>query len=140
MMTLKTAVVLLESLRWLSGQWSGSGSGMEVESFYGTPKAGVMLGQGTYTAEGALAFFEFEVFKEEGGKVVLTPSPYGVPGVTFTATLLEEGHVVLENPDNDFPKLIEYKLLPDGSLYGKAAGVENGQPTTIEYVQHKVKG
>lgn len=128
----------LERLSWLQGTWSGAGSGLHVESTYSAPKAAITLGFGRYTAGDNLAFFEFETFKLENGVVTLTPMPDGVPGVSFRATLLEDGHAVFENSSNDFPRLIEYKRLPDGDLYSRAEGAEGGQPVVYEFVQRRV--
>ena len=125
----------VQDLAWLAGAWEGAADGMQVDYQYGAPKGGLILGQGRFTVDGALAFYEFETIREDAGNLILTPSPFGQPGVSFTATEVAPGHVVFANPDHDFPSVIEYRLEADGSLYSRAAGTENGVPKVIEYTQ-----
>lgn len=126
----------IEDLSWLSGSWEGSADGAEVDYQYGEPKGGMILGQGRFVAQGEVVFYEFETFKVENGELTVTPSPFGQPGVTFKATLIEPGHVVFAG-DHDFPRTIEYKLTADGDLYSKAEGTENGASRVIEFTQRR---
>lgn len=133
--TLQTAS--LQDLSWMAGSWEGEADGATVDYQYGQPAGGVMLGQGRMVAGGEALFFEFETFREDGGRLTLTPAPFGQPGVTFEATLIERGHAVFTAEGHDFPHVIEYKRLADGSFYSKAQGVEDGVEKTIEFVQRR---
>ncbi len=133
------APATIEDIAFVSGNWAGSAEGADVDYQYGEARGGMLLGQGRFTADGQVVFFEFEAFRAENGELTLTPAPFGQPGVTFKATLIEPGHVVFSCPENDFPRIIEYKLLADGSLYSKAEGVENGAPRVVAFVQHRTE-
>ena len=54
---------------------------------------------------------------ERGGTLVYQAMPGGrSPATDFTATSVTTDAITFENPTHDYPKVIRYAKLPDGSL------------------------
>ena len=51
-------------------------------------------------------------------------SPGGGPSTAFRLTEADEHHVRFENPEHDFPKVIEYTLEEEGQLRARVSGDE----------------
>lgn len=62
----------IDELSWLIGHWKGEGLGGKSEEFVSPPQGGQMMGMFRQaTADGALMFYEFYLFAEEEGSLVL---------------------------------------------------------------------
>ncbi|PQA89045.1 DUF6265 family protein [Hyphococcus luteus] len=62
----------IDELSWLIGHWKGEGLGGKSEEFISPPVDGQMMGMFRQaTADGALMFYEFYLFAEHEGSLVL---------------------------------------------------------------------
>lgn len=114
-------------LEWLAGRWvSRTGAGFAEESWT-TPAGGAMQGSGRVVEHEHTAFFEFMTIEASDATLVFTAYPNGHPPTRFTVASQRRGEVVFENRDHDFPNRITYRLEPDGRLFTRAEGTENGR-------------
>jgi hypothetical protein len=117
----------LAELDFLEGHWRG-------ETWHGyttSPEGGVILTLAKeYDASGAATFFEFERIAVEGEQVVLTPSPFGKPSVSFPMVELDvvAKRVRFENPAHDFPRSIQYHRSGPEELVFTLHGERGGEP------------
>lgn len=125
--------VKLSSMAWLEGNWKSQNG---IEASFTSTSGGKILGVSKFLTGQHLDFFEFLQIEESGDNLVLKPSPFGQPGVNFVATEFNNGiakGVEFKNDTNEFPKEIAYLSLPDGSLWLRVKGVQNGNPVTLSY-------
>lgn len=61
----------IEVMAWLSGRWEGDGLGGFNEEIWSTPRDGVMIGMFRHLKQDRTLFYEFLMFVEERGSVVL---------------------------------------------------------------------
>jgi hypothetical protein len=59
--------------------------------------------------------------------------PNAGTGTEFALTRLEGKDAVFENPAHDHPKIIRYRMEPDGSLLATIEGDENGEHVTRDF-------
>ena len=112
---------------WIGGVWTGTEKTTTVEERWTPPSGGSMLGTSRTMANGAMSAFEFLCIVERGGTLVYQAMPNGrSPATDFTATAVTADSITFENPSHDYPKVIRYAKLPDGSLQ-TTISAENGQ-------------
>lgn len=120
----------LEQLDWLAGHWQRSGDGRTSEEAWLAPAGGVMLGVARAVRDGR-AVGEFLRLVEEDGAIVYEARPDGQALTRFRLTRLEDRHAVWENPDHDFPRLIEYRR--DGDrLHARIVGQPRADGPEVE--------
>ena len=86
-----------------------------------------MLGTSRTLSNFVMSAFEFLCIVERGGTLVYQAMPNGrSPATDFTATAVTADSITFENPAHDYPKVIRYAKLPDGSLQ-TTISAENGQ-------------
>lgn len=121
----------LADLGFLAGCWGGSfggGSG-EIEEFYTSPSANLILGTTRYLKDGEAVQYEFTRIETTPAGLLMTPYPGGVASEhAFVLTSVGGGVAVFEAPEHDYPKRIIYRTNPDGS---RTARVDGG-PTDLE--------
>lgn len=120
----------LASLEWLAGTWSGDG----FETYYTSPKGGLILSLSKFLEGEEIRFYEFERIEARGGSVFLTPQHPGDTGsVSFTLTDYNPKvkKALFVNKAHDFPKEIAFELRSRNNLVIVVSGVENGSPQTI---------
>lgn len=61
----------IEVMAWLSGRWEGDGLGGFNEEIWSAPRDGVMMGMFRHLKQERTVFYEFLMFVEEKGSVVL---------------------------------------------------------------------
>ena len=125
--TAAKAPATLSQLEWLAGTWTGTEKTTTVEERWTPASGGVMLAVARTMANGVMGSFEFLCIVERGGTLVYQAMPNGrSPATDFTATSVTPDAVTFENPAHDYPKMIRYAKLPDGSLQ-TTISAENGQ-------------
>lgn len=126
-------------LGFLEGCWAGETGGAYLEERYGNLDGGVLLGTVKTVRDEKLKFFEFlRIFADESG-TWLQPYPEGTAAAPrFRLVQLEADKAAFENPGHDFPRRIAYRLLPNGSLLTRVAGVAEGEDIVTEYVSEPV--
>ena len=108
-----SAPATIAQAAWIAGTWIGSG----VEERWTPPASGAMLAIGRTLRGDQMASFEFLCIVERNGSLAYTAMPNGrTPATLFLLTTLTTDSATFENPAHDYPKLIRYTRLPDGSL------------------------
>ena len=98
-----------------------------IEERWTPPAGGSMLAISRTVRDGLMSAFEFLCIVERNGGLVYTAMPNGrSPATDFTLTKIDATSATFENPAHDFPKMIRYTKLPDGSLEAVVSG-EGGQ-------------
>jgi hypothetical protein len=121
------AAATIADVSWIAGTWTGTGGALTVEERWTPAASGAMLGLGRTLRGPAQASFEFLCMAERNGGLVYTALPNGrTPPTDFVATAVTADSATFENPAHDFPKLVRYRRLADGSLETTIAG-EGGQ-------------
>jgi hypothetical protein len=103
---------------WIAGTWVGGGSAnITVEERWTPSASGAMLAIGRTLRGDQMASFEFLCIVERNGSLAYTAMPNGrTPATLFLLTTVTSDSATFENPEHDYPKLIRYTRLPDGSL------------------------
>ena len=128
----------LFELEFLVGHWVGKDASMEMEEYWIAPKGGIMLGLHRDVAQGKAAFFEFLRIEDRDDTLVYVASPRGGGTTEFTLVKIEEGAVVFENLEHDFPQRISYRR--DGeSLTARIEGEVGGEFKFTEWAWRLVE-
>ena len=123
----------LDSLSWMTGSWSGTSRGIEMEEHWTTAKGGSMIGIHRDVAKGRTVSFEFLRIEQQGDQIVYLSMPNGrSPATPFPLKEVSGTRVVFENPAHDFPQRIIY--WKDGNdLRARIEGAMNGRPGSEEW-------
>ena len=117
---------------WIGGVWSGPNGSVTVEERWTPAASGGMIGVGRTLRGAALASFEFLCIAERNGTLVYAAMPDArFPATFFTLTSFTPTSATFENPSHDFPKLIRYTKLADGSLETAISAGPTAKPTTF---------
>ena len=112
----------LQDLAWMQGTWVSSTGGRTVEEYWTSPAGGAMFAISRTLKGGRLIEFEYlRIVQREAG-LVYVAQPNGRPPTDFPLTRLDARSVTFENPDHDFPKVINYAAREDGSLQASVGG------------------
>lgn len=126
----------LEALSFMTGCWSEEGDGYREQ--FTPPAQNLILGTSRRMVGRRVAGFEFHTIALADGVPVLTPHPAGVRSDPFPASALEDGFVVFENPEHDFPQRIIYDGREDGVLIAAIEGDEGGETRRFEFPMRRV--
>jgi hypothetical protein len=123
----------IAALAWLSGSWSGTSSGVDMEEHWTAPKGNSMIGVHRDVAKGRTLSFEFLRIEQQGDRIVYLSMPNGQsPATAFPLKEASDGRVVFENPQHDFPQRIIY--WKDGhDLRARIEGTINGKTGSEEW-------
>lgn len=135
----ETKNMKLETLSWLTGSWTGTQAGVEMEELWLEPKGNTMLGLHRDVAGGRTVSFEFLRIEMTTGGVTYFASPGGRPATPFRLIETREKYVVFENPEHDFPTRIIYWLAKDGALHAKIEGTQGGKSASEEWTWQRAK-
>jgi uncharacterized protein DUF6265 len=131
----------IAAMDWIAGPWRG-GNGKSVwETAYTTPEGGMVMSASKEIRGGRAVMFDFEVFREEKGKVILTPFPFGKRSVDFPAVSVDgKGRkAVFANEAHDFPKRFTYEVGEDGKLRITLEGDQGGNDVKMALVFERRK-
>jgi Domain of unknown function (DUF6265) len=125
------ATATIADVAWIGGVWVG-GANSVVEERWTPPSGGSMLAISRTMRNNAMTAFEFLCIVERNGGLVYTAMPNArMPPTDFTLTKVTPDSATFENPAHDFPKMIRYSRLPDGSLETLVAGADGARPVTV---------
>ena len=131
----------LQRLAWLQGCWRIDAGARVVDEQWMAPRAGTMLGSARTVRDGKMVEHEFVVLRELGdGRLVYEVSPSGRPATTFTSIEFDDGGVVFENLQHDFPQRVAYRRQGSDLLAWIEGPARNapGQTRRIEYPYRRV--
>jgi hypothetical protein len=119
----------IAALAWLEGQWRSEDGGDVWEACYSGTEGGEIVSATKKIENGKVTLFDFERFREEDGKVLLTPFPHGKASVDFTLIGFDPKvkRAIFSNPEHDFPQRIRYEIGPDGRLKILLAAERDGK-------------
>lgn len=123
----------LNDLAWMTGSWSGSSQGIEMEEHWTAPRGNSMIGIHRDVGKGRTVSFEFLRIEVRNDQIVYLSMPNGrSPATPFPLKELSGGRVVFENPTHDFPQRIIY--WKDGhDLRARIEGTTNGKAGSEEW-------
>jgi hypothetical protein len=109
----------LDPARWLLGQWVAESDDRRVLETWREVSATTFEGRGVTSARADAAVLDGEDLRLVAmldavfyvAKVAHNPYP-----VAFRMTVCDAGQLVFENPTHDFPRRLEYAMLPGGRL------------------------
>lgn len=120
----------ISDVAWLAHTWVGDGK-VVVEERWTPPAGGAMLAVSRTVKGDRMVAFEFLRIVERDGGLVYVAQPNGRPPTEFVLTEVSKQEATFENPAHDFPKMIRYRLRPDGML---EARVSDGGPKGQSFV------
>jgi len=129
---LQKAKATMAQVAWIAGVWTGERGSSIVEERWTPAAGGSMLAISRTLRDGLMSAFEFLCIVERDGGLVYTAMPNGrTPATDFTLTKIDAASATFENPAHDFPKMIRYTRLPDGSLEAVVSGEGGQKPQTF---------
>ena len=128
----------IERLAWLSNCWAAEGGEPGSGEQWSTPAGGQMLGMARTVEGGATASFEYMRIVERGRGLMFIAQPNGAPPVEFGATDVGDAHVVFENPANDFPQRVTYRLTAPGVLHARIEGAAGDPAAAMDFPLRRV--
>ncbi|HKX41700.1 MAG TPA: DUF6265 family protein [Burkholderiaceae bacterium] len=101
----------VQRLAWLQGCWRLDAGARIVEEQWMAPRGQTMLGSSRTVRDGKTIEHEFVIVRETaGGQLAYEVSPSGRPPTVFTSTsVADDGSVVFENLQHDFPQRVAYR-------------------------------
>ena len=119
----------LNDLAWMTGSWTGTSQGIEMEEHWTAPKGGSMIGIHRDVGKGRTLSFEFLRIEMQKDQIVYLSMPNGrSPATPFPLKERSATRAVFENAAHDFPQRIIYwkdgndlRARIEGTLNGKAA-------------------
>jgi hypothetical protein len=131
----------IAALAWLEGAWRTAGTDDVWEACYTSADGGEIVSATKRIEAGKTVLFDFERFREEDGKVVLTPFPYGKASVDFPVASIDPRArvAVFSNPEHDFPQRLRYERTADDRLKVTLSGDRDGRSVgfAIEFVRKR---
>lgn len=125
----------LDELAWMSGHWrSSTDEGVISEEVWSDGAGGLMLGTNrTLRGEQAVAFeFMRIVSSPDGTQTRYCAQPGGAAAICFVLVGQSERHVRFENPDHDFPQVIEYRR-DDDALTARVSDLTGAQSLSFSW-------
>jgi hypothetical protein len=110
-------------LDWIVGHWCANFSGISAEETWQPPEDGVFVGVGQTRQSGKTSVENLRIANIDGVLSYIA-QPADQPSTTYKQTAGGESWVRFENPDHDFPQLIEYRREGD-MLYANIAGLNS---------------
>lgn len=125
---------------WLTGCWEQRSENRLYEEQWMAPAAGVMLGMSRMIINERLADSEFLqlVLDRETNRLSYIALPSRQARTEFLLVSQEEGRLVFENLQHDFPQRILYSLRGD-TLHARIEGESNGKSRGIDFVMKRVQ-
>jgi Domain of unknown function (DUF6265) len=122
-----TAYQDLNDVAWLTGCWSQrTATGTTTDEQWMAPSGGSMMGMSRNVRDGRTVGYEFVRLVQREGVLVFMAMPSGQAPAEFSGTSVSDQGFVVENPDHDFPKRIEYLKNGPDSLIANVSADENG--------------
>jgi len=131
----------VQHLAWLQGCWRIDAGNRIVEEQWSAPRGGTLLGSSRTVRDGKTIEHEFVIVRETAdGRLAYEVSPSGRAPTVFTSISLDEGGVVFENLQHDFPQRVAYQRKGSDLLAWIEGPAKNsaGQLRRIEYPYRKV--
>lgn len=123
----------VSDLAWLAGCWAYVGAEAGSGETWMPPAGGQLLGIARRVSGARLVAYEFQrIAADESGLAYYT-SLSGTPELRFALKSLAANEAVFENPTNDFPQRIIYRLAQSGNISARIEGAADDPARAIDY-------
>ena len=125
----------IDKLAFMGGCWTLlRPNGTKIEEQWLAPAGGAMIGMSRSVRDGKLREFEFmRIVPGEDGALRYVVIPSGQAETAFTLKDLAANTATFENPKNDFPQRILYRLADKDTLVARIEGSVNGQERSADF-------
>ncbi len=119
----------IKKAEWLIGTWINKTSKGDIYENWIKVSDQEFAGKSYIIKENKPVVFETIQLTQEHGGIFYTPivknQNNGLP-VRFSLTTMSDSVMVFENPQHDFPQIIEYRNIESDSLVVEISGINNG--------------
>ncbi len=102
------------------------------------PWAGAMFGMSRTVAQRRTFEFEYMRIEEHDSLLVYVATPSRQEVAVFRQAALTDSLVEFSNPQHDFPQIIRYRRMPDGSVLAQIEGEARGRKRTVDFPMQRV--
>ncbi len=103
-----------EALAWLEGNWCGGEEGEYIEETWFAPAKNESIGMSRTSRGGRMVSYEYMRILDLEGTITFVAQPDGAPPTNFKRTDGGADWIRFENPENEYPRRIDYRR--DGEL------------------------
>jgi Domain of unknown function (DUF6265) len=129
----KPAAVKVGELAFMAGVWVGQDGPLRFEEHWMEPAGGAMLSMSRTMVKDRMVAFEFLRVETRADGIYYVAQPGGRPPTAFKLTKSTANSAVFENPQNDHPKAITYRLDGPDKLTASIEGEEKGRHKFQEF-------
>jgi hypothetical protein len=133
---------LLNEIDWLIGTWENNSDKGNLLEIWKKENDSVYSGQSFYIKAKDTLHFETIQLKQISDSLVYSSSVKGQDNdlaLEFRLTSKTQNQFVFENPKNDYPKKIVYKLITRDSLVAIISGIQQGKTSRETFSMKKIK-
>jgi hypothetical protein len=133
---------LLNEIDWLIGTWENNSDKGNLLEIWKKENDSVYSGQSFYIKAKDTLHFETIQLKQISDSLVYSSSVKGQDNdlaLDFRLTSKTQNQFVFENPKNDYPKKIVYKLITRDSLVAIISGIQQGKTSRETFSMKKIK-
>jgi hypothetical protein len=133
---------LLNEIDWLIGTWENNSDKGNLLEIWKKENDSVYSGQSFYIIAKDTLHFETIQLKQISDSLLYRSSVKGQDNdlaLDFKLTSKTQNHFVFENPKNDYPKKIVYKLITKDSLVAIISGIQQGKTSSETFSMKKIK-
>lgn len=133
---------ILNEIDWLIGTWENNSDKGNLLEIWKKENDSVYSGQSFYIKAKDTLHFESIQLKQISDSLVYSSSVKGQDNdlaLDFRLTSKTQNQFVFENPKNDYPKKIVYKLITKDSLVAIISGIQQGKTSSETFSMKKIK-
>ena len=133
---------LLNEIDWLIGTWENNSDKGNLLEIWKKENDSVYSGQSFYIKAKDTLHFESIQLKQISDSLLYSSSVKGQDNdlaLDFKLTSKTQNQFVFENPKNDYPKKIVYKLITKDSLVAIISGIQQGKTSSETFSMKKIK-
>jgi hypothetical protein len=127
----------INELSWLAGKWRSKNTNPSFEEHWMAPAGGAMIGMGREMNGAKLNFHEYLRIEQRNDGLVYVAQPMGRKETQFRLTKENKNTLVFENPEHDFPNVIEYQKRDEGSLSVRVSGLGKKKNKSFQHIMYK---
>ena len=133
---------LLNEIDWLIGTWENNSDKGNLLEIWKKENDSVYSGQSFYIKAKDTLHFETIQLKQISDSLLYRSSVKGQDNdlaLDFRLTSKTQNQFVFENPKNDYPKKIVYKLISKDSLVAIISGIQQGKASSETFSMKRIK-
>jgi hypothetical protein len=136
----ETPPATADRLAWLAGCWEYAGAEPGSGEAWLAPAGGELHGVGRSVEGGRVVSYEFmRILPGENGSLVFAVSASGAPERRFMLASITAAEVVFEDPTNDFPQRVIYRLAQDGEISARIEGAKDDPSRARDFAMKRCK-